>query len=66
MTISDEQVAHDLAIAYVTAKMSQQQDVRISSHDYVTYKSAFDEYKRIIVSNRESVSFLNQNFPRKN
>lgn len=66
MTISDEQVAHDLAIAYVTAKLSKQNDVRVDNHAYVDYKTAFEEYKQSIINQHESDAFLAHNYPRKN
>lgn len=62
MTISDEQVAHDLAIAYVTAKMSKQSNISPSSSDYTAYKSAFDSYKADI----NSVKIAIQNLQRMN
>ncbi len=58
MTISDEQVAHDLAIAYVTAKMSQQSNISPSSSDYTAYKSAFDRYKAEITSVKNAIHNL--------
>lgn len=62
MTISDEQVAHDLAIAYVTAKMSRENNVSPESSDYTAFKSAFDSYKAKITSVKSAI----QNLPRMN
>lgn len=48
--ISNEQIAHDLAIAFVSAKMAKKTNLTTSSDDYLDYKRAFDNYKAQIKS----------------
>ncbi|CAK1232485.1 MULTISPECIES: hypothetical protein [Fructobacillus] len=43
--ISNEQIAHDLAIAFVSAKMAKKSNLMTSYDDYRDYKRAFDDYK---------------------